>query len=271
MSRKKIDFNSENPNKDFWSSKLIYKVEKTERLDYEYLVHQTNIKSKRILDTACGNGDFLDFANDAIRFGIDFSEIQVRAAKSRNNGLYCVADVKNIPFKNNVFDVVFSSHLIEHLYEHELIQYFKNAFFTLKQNGKFVCHTCPNTLYRYGVYRFYTRWVRMVLYRIANLFLTKKMAVPSLRDFTPESKVSKLHVNEKSPYSLRNSLKNAGFTNLKVWCYGEPFKFKFLMLPIYIVELLYPLPKIFPTFFTNHVWAVAEKNGTCESIQTNIL
>lgn len=267
-------YNSIKPDKNYYSKK--YEHLKGElRNDYIYLIKQAgNINGKNVLDTSCGTGDFLSYIKGEKThcFGFDYSKPSIYAANNPKISYhhYCISDAQYVPFKSNSFDIVFSSHFVEHLFESELLRYFEEVFRILKPNGKFLVHTCPNKWYRYTVYRFYTRWIRMVLYPFLNLFLKNKITqIPPLKEFKNQAIKKKdnslLHVNEKSPYGLKKSLSKAGFKNFKVWTYGEPFTFKFWMLPIYIIELLYPLPKLLPAFFTNHVWAACIKKSVHHS------
>lgn len=261
-------YNSINPDKNYYSKK--YKHLGELRHDYAYLIKQAgNVVGKKVLDTSCGTGDFLSYlkGDKTHCFGFDYSKPSIFAANIAKDPShhYCISDAQYIPFKSNSFDIIFSSHFVEHLYEKELLKYFREVSRILKPNGKFIVHTCPNKWYRYTIYRFYTRWVRMVLYPFLNLFLKNKISqIPPLEEFKKQAYQKKnkslLHVNEKSPNGLKKSLRNAGFEDFKVWAYGEPFSFKSWMLPIYIVELLYPLPKLLPAFFTNHIWALCVKN-----------
>ncbi len=261
-------YNSLKPQKNYFAEN--YKHLKNEqRYDYIYLSKQAGcLDGKKILDSACATGDLLDYVSreNSHCFGFDYSKPFIYTAnKSKpHNHNYAVCNAEYISFKSESFDVVFSSHFVEHLYEDELLKYLKEVRRNLKPSGKIVVHTCPNKWYRYTVYRFYSRWIRMVLYPFLNLFFKNKISqIPSMDEFKKQDLQKKenklIHVNEKSVRGLKNSLLNAGFEDTKVWAFGEPFKFNLWALPIYIVDLLYPLPKIFPVLFANHVWAVGTK------------
>ena len=73
-------------------------------------------KSYRILDAGCGEGRGLaalrlnGFTNLT---GIDITKEKVRSTLSKGIPAIC-SDIKNLPFKNDSFDVCFSSHTLEH-------------------------------------------------------------------------------------------------------------------------------------------------------------
>ncbi len=85
----------------------------------------THIKDgETILDAGCGEGTIgLLLAERSINStGIDISEKNVRAAndKAREKGLdqfviFSIGDAENLPFPDASFDVVVSSHVLEHL------------------------------------------------------------------------------------------------------------------------------------------------------------
>ena len=78
-------------------------------------------KGKRVLEIGCGIGkDFSRFvAGGAIATAIDMSIESLKLTKERLkvfglNGKLCMADAENLPFKNNVFDLVFSWGVLHH-------------------------------------------------------------------------------------------------------------------------------------------------------------
>ena len=114
-------------SKIFWSSfsskKKIEKYQKiirdSEWSDLKQYIPQ-NIK---FLDVGCGSGDNLYRAKDELScdvFGIDpmpgshgvgrFSENQLEATITIEQGFS-----ENLPYKDNFFDVVFCSHVLEHV------------------------------------------------------------------------------------------------------------------------------------------------------------
>lgn len=76
----------------------------------------------RVLDAGCGDGvlSVMLAEKGAIVVGTDISEPNIDAAKkiAVAQGLnidFRVADIENLPFENNEFDIVVSSHVLEHI------------------------------------------------------------------------------------------------------------------------------------------------------------
>ena len=83
----------------------------------------TNEKLK-ILDIGCGDAVFINMIylmhnkKKLELYGIDSSSIAIEAAKIRNpNAIFKVANVYNLPFEDNYFDIIVSSDVIEHILE----------------------------------------------------------------------------------------------------------------------------------------------------------
>ena len=82
------------------------------------------LNGETLLDAGCGNGRYLSCFrfNKKIRFcaGLDISRARVYSANKRfkergSDVALIVADIEEAPFRNDVFDVVFSTDVIEHL------------------------------------------------------------------------------------------------------------------------------------------------------------
>ena len=76
----------------------------------------------RVLDAGCGEGSLsvMLAKKGAIVVGTDISEPNIVAARAyaEQNGVditFHVADIENLPFETNTFDVVVSSHVLEHI------------------------------------------------------------------------------------------------------------------------------------------------------------
>lgn len=86
------------------------------------IIKNRNNQITRILDVGCGDGVMLSLINKKIKnnniklYGIDSSEIAIDIAKEKvPDAKFKVADVYNIPFDDNFFDLIISSDVIEHL------------------------------------------------------------------------------------------------------------------------------------------------------------
>jgi len=93
----------------------------------------------RILDSGCGNGRYLPTIKErgGQYFGVDNSEELIRIAKSRYLGEnFQVADVLNLPFKDNFFDRIYSVAVLHHIPSKELrLKFFEEAKRVLKKDG----------------------------------------------------------------------------------------------------------------------------------------
>lgn len=108
----------------YWSKENIIQQKKgyfdyvTRRMFDQYL---TDCKQKTTLDVGCGLGMSMDYftERDAIVKGIDITPQSVKTTSKR--GL-CVmeADARQLPFKNNSFDIVYSIGVIEHFRETQM-------------------------------------------------------------------------------------------------------------------------------------------------------
>lgn len=76
------------------------------------------LQGKFVLDGGCGNGDLTkEFAiNDSIAFGVDYSESVLFAEKHRDNKNTCFvrADLRFLPFRKDLFDVIVANGVIHH-------------------------------------------------------------------------------------------------------------------------------------------------------------
>jgi len=86
---------------------------------YGIITRAIGKNGRKLLDVGCGDGSLAKALNLNKNFkltGVDIFEQYLK--KARKTGLYeklIKADVRNLPFKEEKFDVVFCAHLIEHL------------------------------------------------------------------------------------------------------------------------------------------------------------
>jgi 2-polyprenyl-3-methyl-5-hydroxy-6-metoxy-1,4-benzoquinol methylase len=99
------------------------------RLNYEILVRhvmQWVPQNGRILDAGCGDGQLSRLMHEAVKekgaevIGADISVPNIQAARGMlrpdtTRLEYLVADAENLPYPDESFDVVVSSHVLEHL------------------------------------------------------------------------------------------------------------------------------------------------------------
>jgi SAM-dependent methyltransferase len=99
-----------------------------DRLALKYLE-----KCDRILDLACGLGRFIKYDKNRIE-GIEINEKSVKACKE--NGMNVrIGNVTKLPFKDNAFDGIHCSHIIEHLNPNRAYKMLSEINRVLKPDG----------------------------------------------------------------------------------------------------------------------------------------
>ena len=213
----------------------------------------------RVLDVGCGRGEIVRHCArlGADAFGIDYAPVAVNmsqaavSSETKAPGKMGVAqaDAKVLPFPSNYFDRVLMFDVVEHLYPWELHQAMVEVRRTLKPGGMFVIHTAPNVWYDKYAYPF----VR--LFRNLNGEGAKYPANPRLLNVAVNADV---HVNEQSQWSLRRTLRRAGFRSVKVWLDSPPQNRKENAVFAAARFVLFELPP-FRYFFEREVFAVGTK------------
>lgn len=102
------------------------------------------LETSKILDIGCAMGGLLCFLKEkkyTELYGIDFSSLYVEVAQ-KNKGLQIKkGSAEQIPFENNMFDLLVADQVVEHLFDPNDI--FLEAKRLLKKNGYF-CISVPN-------------------------------------------------------------------------------------------------------------------------------
>lgn len=135
-------------------------------------------KGKKILEIGVGLGkDFSRFAaKGALATGVDLSEKSLGLTKKRLEifnlkGNLCLADSENLPFKNNVFDLVFSWGVLHHTPNTQ--KAIDEAYRCLKQN-----ETVIVMLYnKWSLINFYYFIIRIKMRLIPLFGLKKRRAI----------------------------------------------------------------------------------------------
>jgi len=98
-----------------------------------------NNSPPRLLEIAVGPGTLTkDIALSGVGVGIDTSKKMLNIAKKRVNDLrwnFICADVMNMPFKNECFDIVVVFHLLRHFKEKERKEAYSEIYRVLNQDG----------------------------------------------------------------------------------------------------------------------------------------
>lgn len=100
-------------------------------------------KNQRILDIGCGDGVLLSLIKNARLYGVDLDQDSLDFAATKIKAKLVKASAEKLPFKNNLFDVVIATEIIEHLSKPELM--LKEIKRVLKPNGRVIIST-PNQL-----------------------------------------------------------------------------------------------------------------------------
>jgi len=107
------------------------------------LLRKTNDRKIRILDAGCGEGQLLErmekvFDKDNVEFyGVDITKIALEDAEKRtNHSEISLQNLKKMNFKDNFFDVITCTEVIEHIPDYEkLLEEIRRV---LIKNGLFV-------------------------------------------------------------------------------------------------------------------------------------
>ncbi len=88
-----------------------------------------------VLDLGCGNGASTANIKGQLVVGLDLSEKQLIKAKKRfPKREFVVGDARNLPFKNNSFDLIIAINMLHHVNDPENV--LKDCFRVLKKGGK---------------------------------------------------------------------------------------------------------------------------------------
>lgn len=109
------------------------------------LIKKISKPGDKVLDLGCGNGLFLK--NLQGRFprldinGMDFSQEEVKIAKSRGLNVRQGDLSKKLPYKDGKFDIVYGAEIIEHLFDPDFLLSEANR---ILKDGGYLILTTPN-------------------------------------------------------------------------------------------------------------------------------
>ena len=109
-------------------------------LNWHRLEHSYLKDCEKILDIGCGVGDFAMMAPDRVT-GLERREVTVEICRQRGVNVV-VGDATDLPFEDESFDGVHSSHVIEHLHPDQAHKLLSEADRVLKKGGLF-CLSSP--------------------------------------------------------------------------------------------------------------------------------
>lgn len=170
-------------------------------------------KGMHVLDLGCGRGDLtIECAKRGAKVvGIDYSMDGIALAKEnlknqpkaiQKNVTFLVMDAKKLDFKDNVFDLIISVDVFEHLYKEELEVAMSEIKRVLKPDGRLFVHTETNKIYLDFTHRIWSYPMDQLLI-ICNRLINKKNYPGLQKD--PRNDLHKMqHVNEPTYYYLKN-------------------------------------------------------------------
>lgn len=212
-----------------------------------------------ILDVGCGRGEILRHCArlGANAYGIDYAEVAVRLSQHviglfdremRAKTAVTQADAKRLPFPDDTFDRVLMFDVVEHLHPWELHAALLEVHRVLKPDGRFIVHTAPNI--------WYDRYAYPVV-RLARTLMGQGYKYPKNPRQFMVSVNEHVHVNEQSLWSMRQTLRKAGFDG-KVWLDSPPQNREENLILAVLRVLMFDVPP-FRWFFEREVFAVAAK------------
>ena len=195
------------------------------------LLELTEIRpGDRVLDVGCGRGELVLQAGlrGATAKGIDYSRDAIQLAREaletydeefRARVSFTVGDAVQLTLTGERFDKVFFVDVWEHLHPHELEGTLNTLRELLDDGGELIVHTAPNKLFykvSYPVIRLLYPLIRRVFPAGAALAATKPNWKGDRLPKDPEEGQGyneRVHVNEQTPFTMRKSLHEAGFTS----------------------------------------------------------
>lgn len=164
-------------------------------------------KPKKILDTGCASGWFISKISnkfpDTECFGVDIYKDAIEYAKKRYKNInFTIADAHKLPYKNNSFDMVVCTEVIEHLNNPEIA--LGEIHRVLEKDGKCIIEVDSGNLLFTIVWFLWTKFIGQVWHEA--------------------------HLHSFNPQKLEKLLRRVGFTVL------QKKKFNFGMAMVFLAE-----------------------------------
>ena len=140
------------------------KLKRYNKWPYEFIItyakrYIKNSKNKKVLDLGCGGGNNIKFlAEEKYNiYGIDSSETAIKLTKNQCNKKYrnqiILGDFKNLPYKNNFFDLIIDRMSITHNSEKDIELIINEVWRVMKKDAIFIgsFHSNKNPQLKYGL------------------------------------------------------------------------------------------------------------------------
>lgn len=127
-----------------------YDLNKRLRIVFDILLHDHDLRNKKILDAGCGTGWFSQLAcqKEGDVFSLDTGKNLLCEVAKKCNSQRVVGDVCNLPFDDGVFDYVISSEVIEHTENPKTA--IRELMRVVKPNGVLIL-TTPNRRWHFAI------------------------------------------------------------------------------------------------------------------------
>ncbi len=204
MNNIKSETNPKN-NPNYWAKVFKKEINPKEHKSIEFITNHLK-KSDKILEAGCGPGKIvfklldlgysntigLDFSNELISFCQNYSKESKLGSKKN----FKTGDIKNIPFKDNSFDIYLSFGVIEHFLAKDQKKIIKEAHRILKKNGKVII-TVPNSYSPNVIQRF-------IISKLKKLLLNEEM----------------VYQKNISTKKIKKMFENEGFKTIECYNFG---------------------------------------------------
>ncbi len=136
--------------KDLWQIyENVFELEQDRFLDENFYINLLNYVKKfvrqkgKVLDIGCGVGTLINMlynrGYDCYATTLNEESLNMLKQKFSNKKInFYVADITELPFKNDFFDYIFATEVLEHLLDKDLILGLKEVKRVLKPQGKFI-------------------------------------------------------------------------------------------------------------------------------------